>query len=394
MIQKTSSSCKEAGNLSIEPVKNSKDINKLIDIPWYVHADDQAWVAPLRLERRVHLSRLNPFNEHGRWQAWLAYRGGRAIGRISAQIDTLHQERYSIRSGHFGFFDCINDEEAAHLLIETAEEWLRSQDVNYVTGPFSFSVNQECGVLVAGFDTPPVLMMPHHRNWTHKFLENQGYVKARDLYAYWVEVDFEAPKVMSSLLARYQNKIRVRPLKRKNFADEMLLLRELFNDAWSENWGFVPFTDAEFKELGTSLRLLVPDELIQIAEIDGKAVAFIAALPNINEAIRDMDGRLFPVNWVKLLSRIKKKKIRTGRVPLMGVRKEYQNKPLGMALAFSVIEAVRHNLYKNGIKEVEMSWILEDNSGMRNILDCIGSRLYKTYRLYEKQLTDDTNALS
>ena len=191
---------------------------------------------------------------------------------------------------------------------------------------------------------------------------------------------------MRSLIGRYGSRVRLRTLRRKQFNEDLEILRDIFNDAWSENWAFVPLTKAEFAELGTSLRLIVPDNHVQVAEIEGEPVAFIVALPNLNEILADLNGRLLPFGWARLLWRLKRQQVCTGRVPLMGVRKHYQNTPLGMALAFLVIDAVRHALLSRGIKEVEMSWILEDNSGMRSILDSIGSTLYKRYRLYEKIL--------
>ena len=374
--------------LELVEVKNIKHYNSLAKFPGYIYEQDPAWVAPLYIERMMHFSRFNPYFQHASWQAWLIYKNGKPAGRISAQIDTLHRERYGADTGHFGLFDAIDDADVIRTLVATAESWLRNQGARQITGPMTFSVNQECGLLVNGFDRPPVVMMPHSSPWLGPALENLGYAKARDLFAYWVNVDFEVPRVMSSLTRRYGDTVTMRKLNRADFKSEMAILMDLFNDAWSENWGFVPFTEAEFKELGDSLRLVVPDEYIQIAEIEGEPVAFIAGLPNLNEIITKFDGKLFPSGWLKLLKGLKPGGVSTGRVPLMGVRKQYQNRPIGMALAFLTIDALRRELWQRGVKEVEMSWILEDNSGMRNILDAIGSDLYKTYRLYEKTLSD------
>ena len=373
--------------IDVLPVKNGKEINEFIRLPWRIYADDPAWIAPLKLERRLHFSSLNPFFKHGEWQGWLAYRNGIPVGRISAQIDELHRQRYGQNTGHFGFIEAIEDSNVFSALCKSAENWLLEHGATQITGPFGFSLNQECGLLVDGFEHPPMLMMPHSRPWYGPLLEEQGYLPAKDLLAYWVNVNFEASKVMLKVLKRYKSKIKLRPLNRSRFADEMELLRDLFNDAWSENWGFVPFTKAEFAELGTSLRMLVPDEFIQIAEIDGEAVAFIAALPNINEIIRDLNGKLFPLGWLKLIWRVKQGRATTGRVPLMGVRKKYQKKVIGSALTFLIVDAVRHKLFDRGIKEVEMSWILENNSGMRGFLEhVVGCSIYKRYRVYQKTL--------
>ena len=378
----------EASRLELVEVKNILHYNKLINFPRYIYRHDKAWVPPLYPERLLHFSRLNPYFQHAEWQAWLVFKDGQPAGRISAQIDSLHRQRYGPQTGHFGLFDAIDDEQVIETLVKTAETWLWQRGARQITGPMTFSVNQECGLLVDGFDKPPVVMMPHSAPWQGPALQGMGYEKARGLYAYLVDVEFERPRAMVALLRRYQDTVRMRKLNRADFQSEMATLMDIFNDAWSENWGFVPFTEAEFKELGDSLRLVVPDEYIQIAEIEGEAVAFIAGLPNLNEIIKQFDGRLLPAGWLKLIKGLKAGGVKTGRVPLMGVRKKFQNRPIGMALAFLTIDALRANLTKRGVKAVEMSWILEDNSGMRNILDAIGSDLYKTYRLYQKTLTD------
>lgn len=372
--------------VTVRPVMTYRDMGKFIDVPWHVYADDPLWVPPLRLERRFHFSRFNPFFKHGEWQAWVAYQNGQPVGRISAQIDSLHRERYGADSGHFGLLECIDDSEVFAALILNAEAWLASRQTRHVSGPFNLSINQECGILVDGFDTPPVIMMPHSPRWYGRLLEEQGYLPAKDLLAYKVRVDFEIPRVMQVLINRFASKITLRTLQRNNFDEEMETLRDIFNDAWSDNWGFIPFTREEFAELGTSLRLLLPDEFIQIAEVDGKAAAFMVGLPNLNEVLIELNGSLFPFGWLKMIRKIRNHEIKTGRIPLMGVRKQFHNTPLGLALACLVIDAPRQAGIARGIKEVEMSWILEDNVAMRSILDSIGSEQYKRYRIYGKTL--------
>jgi len=229
-------------------------------------------------------------------------------------------------------------------------------------------------------------MMPHGRPWYAGHVQAQGYKPVKDLLAYWVRTDFSPPPVMAALLRRYGPNVRLRTLRRDRVAEEMEVLRDLFNDAWSENWGFVPFTRAEFADIGASLRLLVPDEFVQFAELDGETVAFAAAMPNINEAAADLSGRLFPFGWARLVWRLQRRRVRTGRVPLMGVRRRLQNSPTGIALAYLTSNAVKEALFRRGILEVEMSWILEDNKGMRHMLESIGSDLYKRYRIFGKQL--------
>lgn len=372
--------------LTVRPVMSYRDMGKFIDVPWHIYYDDPMWIPPLRLERRLHFSHFNPFFKHAEWQAWVAYQNGQAVGRISAQIDSLHQEYYGIDSGHFGLFECINNINVCNALIMHAEAWLASRQIRHVSGPFNLSINQECGILVDGFNTEPVIMMPHSPRWYDCLLKQQGYLPAKDLLAYKVKVDFELPRVMQVLINRFSSKISLRILKRHQFNTELEILRDIFNDAWSDNWGFIPFTKDEFAELGSSLRLFLPDEFIQIAEVDGKPAAFMVGIPNLNEVLRELNGKLFPFGWFKLIRKIKNHQIRTGRIPLMGVRKQFHNTQLGLALACLVINAPRQAGIARGIREVEMSWILEDNLGMRNILDSIGSKQYKRYRIYRKTL--------
>ncbi len=372
--------------ITIRPVISWRDMSDFIEVPWHVYKDDPMWVPPLRMERRFHYSKHNPFFKHGEWQAWVAYKNKQPIGRISAQIDSLHRERYGDDTGHFGSLECINDTDAFSALILHAEAWLAARHTSHVNGPFSHSINQESGILVDGFDTPPVVMMPHSPPWYSSLLENEGYLPEKDLLAYWVDANFETPRVMRTLIQRYSKQVQIRPLNRKNFKSEMEIMRDIFNDAWSNNWGFIPFTEAEFAELGTSLRLLVPDELIQIAEVNGVPAAFMVVLPNLNEVFTQLSGSLFPFGLIKLIKKLRRGEIHTGRVPLMGVRKRFQNTPLGIALACMVINAPKQAAKEKGIKEVELSWILENNKGMRGILDSIGSKQYKRYRIYEKTL--------
>lgn len=374
------------GAVAVRPVTSYREMGIFIDIPWRIYADDPMWVPPLRLERRLHFSRFNPFFKHGEWQAWIAYRNNQPVGRISAQIDQLHRQRYGEDTGHFGSLEGIDDTEVFAALLHTAEEWLTARRTRHVSGPFNLSINQECGILVEGFDTPPMVMMPHSRVWYGRLLEEQGYQPLRDLLAYWAEVDHKMPRLMNTVIERFSGQVRLRTLRRDKFGEEMEILRDIFNDAWSENWGFVPFTKAEFAELGSSLRLLVPDEFIQIAEVDGHPAAFMVGLPNLNEIFAELNGSLFPLGWMRMINYLKSRGVRTGRIPLMGVRKQFQSSPIGMALAIMIIDAPRQAALSRGIQAVELSWILEDNKAMRAILDYLGCRQYKRYRIFGKTL--------
>jgi hypothetical protein len=377
-----------SASLRIVPLDGKADLETFIRLPTLIMGSDPNWVPPLALERRMHLgAKTNPWFEHARWQGWIAWRGDKPVGRITAQIDTLHLERHADNTGFFGMLDAEDNQETFDALIRTAEDWLRAEGIKRIRGPLSLSINDEVGLLVDGFDTPPVFMMGHAKPYYGTRIEQAGFTKAKDMFAYMIEPDFEAPRVMERLLAKSMHRIRVRPLDRSRFDEELVLLRDIFNDAWAENWGFVPFTVAEFKDLGNTLKVLIASDLIQIAEVDGEAAAFIVALPNINEVIKDFDGKLLPFRWAKLLWQLKVRFPKSARVPLMGVRRSFHNTPLGPGLAFLVIDAVRKHLVSRGVNQVELSWILENNAGMRNIIESIGGRAYKRYRVYEKEVS-------
>ena len=379
---------KQSDKLSIESVSldNKSEVRRFIRVPWSIYANDPLWVPPLLLERQQHLSPRNPYFQHARLKAWVAVRDGQAVGRISTQIDELHQARYGDTTGFFGLLEAIDDEAVFAALFDVAGNWLREQGIRRIRGPFSLSINDESGLLVEGFETPPYIMMSHAPRYYAPRLEELGFTKVKDLLAYVIHPTYETPKVVTTLMVRANRRIRVRPLNRARFDEELQILQDIFEDAWSENWGFIPFTAEEFAEVGRNLKLLVDEELVQIAEVDGAPAAMMVTFPNVNEAIRDLNGSLFPLGWLKLLWRLKVTGVKTGRTALMGVRKRYQNSMLGSALAFSVIEATRPPVIRRGIREVEMSWILEDNKGMRRILETVGARVSKRYRIYERSV--------
>ncbi len=373
--------------ITVKPVASRGDLQRFINLPWKIFADDAYWVPPLKLERRLHLSSLNSYTKNAKWQAWLACQDNVPVGRITAQIDASHQKIYGPNSGHFGFIDAINDPDVFKELFKAAEQWLSKQGITYVTGPFNFSINQECGVLVDGFDTPPSVLMPHSRQWYGPLIEDQGFRPAMDLLAYWMKSeDFGENPVMGKLVKRYGSKVYIRPLDKKNFKQELEIMRDIFNDAWSNNWGFIPFSKEEFAELGAGLKPFVPDGYIQITEVDARPVAFLVVLPNLNEILSELNGSIFPLGWLKLLSATRSNKFKTGRIPLMGVRKEYQSNPAGLAMAYMMCVAARDPVVGSGIEGVEASWILDNNKGMRSMLKNLLATEYKRYRIYEKDL--------
>ena len=372
--------------LRVVKVEGRPALNDFIRLPWSLYTSDPVWVPLLLLERRMHLSPKNPYFEHAKFCSWVTYRHDKAVGRISAQIDQLHIDRYQDATGFFGMIEAEDDSRTFKILLDTAENWLRKQGMRRICGPFNLSINQELGLLVDGFDTPPAMMMGHARPYYADQIQNHGYQKEKDLLAYIVTTDSELSKAVRIITAKVKNRVLIRDLRKSQFVEELQIIRDIFNDAWSKNWNFVPFTNAEFEHLGKDLKMLADEELVKIAEVDGEPAAFMVLLPNINEVIRDLNGRLLPFGWAKLLWRLKVKYPKSARIPLMGVRCRYHDSLMGAALAFGVIADAREPAIKRGLKEVELSWVLEDNMGMRNIIESLGGRVYKTYRIYSKQL--------
>lgn len=375
-----------SGELTIREARDRATIRDFLQLPHRLYADDPAWVAPLHFEQRERVFQNHPLFEHSQVRAWVAYRDGRPVGRITAQLDRLQPTIEGDTLGYFGMLEAEDDSRLFATLLETAQDWLREQGAARIRGPYNLSINEEIGLLVENFDTPPYIMMGHARPYYAARLEDQGFTGVKELLTYTVRPDFTAPAVMQKLADRALRRVRVRPLDPRRKAADFEAMRDIFNDAWSGNWGFVPFTRAEFAEVAKMLSLLLDHDYIQIAEIDERPVAFIVALPNINEAIRDLDGRLLPFGWARLLWRLKVRRTRTTRVALMGVRREHQFSRLGPTLAFLVIDAVRKAMIRRGVETVEMGWILEDNAGMRHIIEAIGSRIHKRYRVYQKSL--------
>lgn len=375
--------------LEVVPVQTKSQWHDFHHLPYGIYRDDPNWVAPLLLERHFHFQAAhNPYFQHARAAFFLAYRNGKPVGRITAQIDQLVQDRYRDGTGHFGFIEAINDAEVFQALLASAEGWLRDQGMKRIVGPISFSLWDQPGLLVKGFETPPSVMMNHHRPYYEERITSQGYHKVEDLIAYRYGQD--APvEVINKLVERgLKNGVTVRNIRmdKKHFESEVALLLDIINDAWSDNWGFVPMTKAEIDDLAGILKVLLRPGDVAIAEYQGKAQAFAAIFPNLNEAIRDMNGHLFPLNWIKLLWRLKVRGVRTARMPMMGVRKEMQNSSLGAALALAVIRSTRNFNVAHGVQDAELSWILERNVRVRHVIEMVGGVAYKTYRLFEKAL--------
>lgn len=377
----------EQSKIEIREVANASDLKTFISVPWAIYRDDPNWVPPLKFERKEAFSAKNPFFLHARWKAWIAFNNGQPVGRVSAQIDDLYLQTHDPHTGFFGLIEAPDDPAVFAALFEQAESWLRDQGMKSVIGPFNLGVNQEIGCLVDGFNTPPYVMMGHARPYYGPSVERCGYAREQDVLAY--ELDrymYEIPEIVEKIRQRQAGKMQLRQVDRKNTPSELEILRDIFNDAWSENWGFVPFTREEFQAVGKELFMIVPPDFTWIAETDGEPAAFIVMIPNLNEAIADLNGKLFPLGWIKLLWRLKVRSTKSGRIALMGVRKKHQHTRLGPALALMTIGALHEPGMKRKMERVEMSWILEQNQGMRNIIEKMGGKVTKTYRMYRKEL--------
>ena len=373
--------------IEIREVTTKKALKTFLKVPWSIYKNDPNWVPPLLFDRKEALSSKHPYFKHAIWKAWIAYRDGQPVGRISAQIDELHQQRYQNKTGFFGLIEAPAEHEVFSALFTTAENWLRENGMLRILGPFNLGINQEIGILVEGFDTPPYVMTCHSPPYYGASIEGCGYQGAQDLLAYTLDIhSYSVPKTMRSLMARNADSIDVRPLDPKNKDRDLEIMRDVFNDAWEHNWNFVPFTKEEFQAVGKELLMVVPTNFLQIAEVDGEAGAFMVLLPDINEVIADLNGRLLPFGWAKLLWRLKVRFPKGCRIPLMGVRQKYQKTIFGPTMAFMLIDSlVAPGLAKGG-ERVEMSWILESNKPIRNIIEKFGSNITKRYRMYGKEL--------
>jgi GNAT superfamily N-acetyltransferase len=375
--------------LTIRPVRTKKDKKAFVDFAWEVYKNDPHWVPPLKDE--VHgliTPGKNPWFEHAKADFWLAERGGKVVGRISAQVDDLVQEHMGKGIGNWGFLDAL-DEEAAHALIETAEDWLRQQGMKQALGPISLSIWDEPGLEIEGFGQDPTAMMGHHKPEYRGWIESAGYQKAKDLLTYEVNIKhWDDPKINRLIAMGEKNPhIRIRMVDKSKFNEEARIILNILNDAWSNNWGYVPLTEAEIAYAGKKLKPIIYNELVRVAEIDGEPVAFMLTIPDINELTKDLNGELFPFNFIKLLWRLRKPRVRRSRVPLMGVARKLHHSRMASMLAFMLIEYTRRDCVgKFGINYGEFGWILEDNKGMLSIAELPSAKINHRYRIFEKAL--------
>lgn len=380
--------------LAIRPVDNAADRKAFIEVAYALNGDDPQWVAPLRSEVAGTIDpKKNGWFSHARAQLFVATRGNKTVGRISAHIDTLALEMpaekgFGPGAGFWGMFDAT-DATVTRALIKTAEEWLRQQGMSRAIGPISLSIWEEPGLLIKGHDHAPTVMMGHHPARYQAWIEDAGYLPLKQLMTYDLDITVDFPPIVRRIIGSGEKnpRIHIRRVNKARFAEEAALIVDILNDAWSDNWGFVPLTKAEIEDVGKKLKPIVFEDLIMIAELDGKPVAFMITLPDLNEAIAPLKGSLFPFGWAKLLLWLRKPQVRTMRVPLMGVVKELQTSRLASQLAFMMIEYIRQAAINDyGAMRGEIGWILDDNQGMRSIAETINGRVNRVYQIYHRSL--------
>jgi hypothetical protein len=375
--------------LTIRAVEDAADRKAFVDLAFRLNRNDPNWIPPLKTEVHGLLDpRSNPWFEHAEARLFLAERNGRPVGRISAQVDRLVLEHMGAGLGQWGMFEA-EDDEAAAALLHRAESWLRGRDMKRSMGPFSLSIWDEPGLLVKGFDHPPTVMMGHNSPRYEAWVEKAGYKGVKDLFTYDLDVTKDFPPIVQRIVAMGEKnpRIRIRTVDKKKFDEEAALLLGILNDAWSDNWGYIPLTPAEIAYAGKKLKPIVFEDLIRVAEVDGEPVAFMMTLPDLNQLTRDLDGKLFPFGWAKLLWRLNRARFGGGRVPLMGVVKRLHGTRLASQLAFMMIEYIRRaGTGHYGMTRGEIGWILEDNGPMISIAEAIESKVNRIYRIYEKEI--------
>jgi hypothetical protein len=375
--------------VEISRVLTRADRNLFVDLAYRINAGDPNWIPPLKDEVNGLITPgRNPWFEHAEAAFFLARRGGKAVGRISAQVDQLVLEHMAPGLGQWGMFEA-EDEAVGQALLAAAEGWLRDKGMSRAMGPFSLGIWDEPGLLIKGHDHPPMVMMGHNRAEYEIWVERAGYIKARDLLTYDLDAVPPFPPLVQRIIAAGEKnpRIRIRHVDKSRFGAEAELILSILNEAWAGNWGFIPLTPAEIAYAGKKLKPIVLEDMIQVAEYDGEPVAFMMALPDVNEFLRDLKGDLFPFGWAKLLWRLKRMRPKGGRVPLMGVVSKLHATRLASQLAFMMIEYIRRAGTRHyGITRAEVGWILEDNTPMISIADAIEAKCNRVYRIYDKPL--------
>ena len=374
----------------IRPADTAADRKTFIRLAAPLYADDPNYVSPLEFELSARLDKTkNPALKTSPHQLWIAYQNGEPVGRIAAIVNQAHLDTHKDETGHFGFLEARDDPALVAALLGKAADWLKNRGMKKMAGPFNFSVNEECGLLVDGFDTPPYVMMPHGRPYYPAHVEAAGFTKARDMYAleYYPVRQF-IPEKRMKFIEKAINKpnVKIRNIDFNNFLEDIRIIVDIYDDAWSDNWGFIPFSEDHIRHMASELRPILQKHNVVICYYNDEPAAFGLVLPNINLATKDFGGKLLPFNWAKFLWRLKVKGIPQSRMPLMGVKKALHKKPVGAAFAYKIIDMVNTANMDHGVTHSELSWILDNNESMLTMLTDMGGKIYKTYRIYERAL--------
>ena len=369
-------------DIAICPVETRSQQKRFIRLPWRIYADDPCWMPPLIMSQKELLGfRKHPFYERSKSKSFLVTRGGRDVGRITAIVNAGHIDRYKEQRGFFGFFECDDDTAASRALFQAAGDWLHAQGMTCIRGPANPTLNYECGLLIDGFDTPPFFMMTHNRPWYAHLVEEAGYGKVEDMFAFWGQasmldgIDPKLATMIEGVKERFG--VTLRPLDKSRFAEEVRMFLHIYNESLGGTWGFVPLTPGEVDHMAESLKYLIEPELAIVAEVGGKPVGAVFCLLDYNPRIKAIDGRLFPFGFLRLLWN--KKAIKRLRAISTNVVPEYQAWGIGLVLMSGLYE----RFIKWGLQEVEFSWVLESNYLSRRTLERGGAIVTKTYRMYQ-----------
>ena len=369
--------------VSVHAVNTRRDIANFVDLPKRLYSQDARWVAPLDMQVKQFLDhRHHPFYQHGEALAFLAKRDGQTVGRIVVSDDPAYNQTHNGNVGCFGMFECIDDRRTSRVLLDRASAWLRTRGRTELMGP-----NYPCGLLIDGFDTPPSMMMNHQPRYYQRLLAHYGFQKAKDLYAWWFDQNNNMDQKWRGRVARLADRfgVKVRPLNFQEFDAEMARCKEIYHSALEQNWGFVKMSEAEFDHLACDLKRLAVPELVQLAEVGGRPVGVSITLPNLNEAIQPLGGRLttagVPIGLARLACRMRK--IKTGRLLVLGVVPGYRRRGVAESL---ILETMRQGVEQLGYRGAELSWTLEDNTLVNRMIERVGGRRYKTYRIYSRPL--------
>jgi GNAT superfamily N-acetyltransferase len=370
-------------DITIHPVRTKSEWLQFVKFPYEIYKHDKNWIAPLLIDQKTLLDKnKNPFYKHSDVEFFLAELNRKIIGRIAGIVNYNHNSFHNEKTGFFGFFETINDYGVARRLYDTARDWIKSKGMIVMRGPVNPSTNDTAGFLSEGFDMPPVIMMTYNPSYYIDFTEKYGMTKAKDLYAYYITADTQFPEKLIRIaeMIRKKEGVTIRNINMKNFWKEVELVKEIYNKAWSKNWGFVPMTDEEFHHLAKDLKSIVMPEFALIAEVNEQAVGFSLTIPNVNQILKPINGKLFPFGIFYLLMNFKK--INEARVIVMGVIHEYQKRGIDAVFHLETLKAGKKLGYRGG----ELSWVLEDNIPMIRTAEMVGAKIYKKYRIYEMSI--------